>query len=185
MRLLSLLALLLLTASSALAAPGAGKVPYPGGVLSWQVRSGHTVLTVTRPHEPPAKLRLRRDDTVPAGGTPIGMEVIGTMGDSLIIVADQYASKPAGLSRCRAGTERFLRVLVLAGKSGIERFRSKLDSCLDNIELATPGLEWNVDDHSLQVHWLSSPGQAGVAKDSLFRVSPESVTEQPGVPKAP
>ena len=74
------------------------------------------------------------------------------------------------MSYCQAGEERFLRVIEIASKRPTETYRVKLESCRDNIELASPGLKWSPETKSLNIHWLSAPGQIGKSEDRTLTI---------------
>ena len=99
-----------------------------------------------------------RDSTVLADAKPQSIEKVAEVKDIAVVVVDTYPSIPLGLSYCQAGQERFLRVISLREKRPRETSRLKLESCRENIELASPGLEWAPNTSTLTIHWLQGPG---------------------------
>jgi hypothetical protein len=37
-------------------------------------------------------------------------------------------------------------------------YSTKLESCLQNLELSLDGIAWDAPTHRLTIHWLSAPG---------------------------
>ena len=109
------------------------------------------------------------DGTVAAGAAPTDVKVIAELVDTLLIV-DTYNSLPGGMSYCQAGEESFLRVVSTASGVPEETTRVKLNSCRQNIELGSPGLEWQPDSSTLQLRWLSGPGTRGVPAELTLRI---------------
>lgn len=103
------------------------------------------------------KLSLGRDAAVSRTAKNADVAVIGEVPGQLLIVTDAYPSQAKGLSRCQAGEERFLRVIGLAEGSAREVLSAKVASCLDNLELADPGLTWSASTGTLDVKWLAGP----------------------------
>lgn len=77
---------------------------------------------------------------------------------SAIIFTDSYSSQPGGAGLCQAGTESFLRVLSLSQARPTLTYSTKLESCVQNLELSLDGIAWDASTHRLTLHWLSAPG---------------------------
>jgi hypothetical protein len=94
------------------------------------------------------------DGTVAPGSVPTDVKVVGELEGTLLVV-DTYGSIPGGMSYCQAGEESFLRVVSTA--------------CRQNIELGSPGLEWQPSSATLRVQWLSGPGMRGAPAELTLR----------------
>ncbi|CAN5529967.1 hypothetical protein BH10ACI4_BH10ACI4_34220 [soil metagenome] len=94
------------------------------------------------------------------GSAARSVKVIAAMAGAMVVV-DTYPSRAGGMHLCQAGEESFLRVFRTTKYKATETFHEKLESCRDNIELASPGLQWTAETKTLNVEWLSSPGKAG------------------------
>jgi len=136
-----------------------------GGVLQYSVADGRLELTAS----PARKVTLERDDTVAAGAAPDNLRVVGEVRKTAVVLVDTYPSKPGGLSYCQAGEERFLRVISLEGKLR-ETLRIKLASCRQNIELASPGIEWNAETSTLSLHWLLGPSGNEKSETRIYKI---------------
>ena len=137
----------------------AGCAVMPAGVdrglpaLNLDHRAGKAALKIRFPRAKAQILPLDTDAKVdPASGTAT-VELVASAWSNTLLVQDTYASKPGPLSMCQAGQESFLRVIRLAPLKEI--LSVKLASCHDNIELASPGLEWHADTGILKIRWLS------------------------------
>jgi hypothetical protein len=119
---------------------------------------------------------LQRDATIARGSISPKLKLLGELPDVAILLTDTYPSRPAGLSRCQAGEEQFLRVITTSGPRPVETLHLKLASCRDTIELADPGLLWSADTRTLQIHWLTPP--AGQPKDRTLTLT---ATGQPSI----
>jgi hypothetical protein len=137
-----------------------------GGVLRYSAAGGGLELLAA----PSRKLTLERDDTVAAGAAPDNLRVVGEVRKSAVVLVDTYPSKPGGLSYCQAGEERFLRVISLEGKLR-ETLRVKLASCRQNIELASPGIEWNAETSTLSIHWLLGPSGNEKSETRVYKIA--------------
>jgi hypothetical protein len=130
------------------------------------------------------ELTVARDTTVPPGAPPTRIEVVGELPGAAVVVDDTYPSAPLGMSFCQAGEERFLRVVATRDGRATETMRLKLASCRENLELATPGLEWLPDSSAVRVHWLLGPGGAGAPSVRTIRIGPDgrplSAAARPG-----
>ena len=63
-----------------------------------------------------------------------------------------------------------LRVLAMSGKQPKETLRIKLESCRENIELATPGIVWQAPSSTLNLDWLQGPMQKGMPESRVIRI---------------
>jgi hypothetical protein len=109
------------------------------------------------------------DGTVAPGASPTDIKIVAELEGTLLIV-DTYASLPGGMSYCQAGEESFLRVISTVSGVAEETTRVKLSSCRQNIELSSPGLEWQPGSSTLQLRWLSGPGTRGVPAELTLRI---------------
>ena len=139
----SLLLAVLVAACSGMGADDAVAEPRS---LSVRLSSGQEVRIVAE-----------RDSTVLPDAKPKSIEMVAEVKDVAVVIVDTYRSTPLGLSYCQAGEERFLRVISIREKRPREMSRLKLESCRDNIELASPGLEWVPDTSTLTIPWLQGP----------------------------
>jgi hypothetical protein len=132
-----------------------------GATLTYAASGAETVFTIQKPHGRRLRFRVERDATIAPGTAPISVSLVAEIPNSALILTDTYPSIPGGMSYCQAGEERFLRVISLNATQPVETYHVKLESCRDNVELASPGVEWLAGTRSLRIHWLSAPGQAG------------------------
>lgn len=102
-------------------------------------------------------IAVERDDTVAQDTRPRKVKIIGEIPKVAVILIDTYPSIPGGMSYCQAGEERFLRVVSLTKSAPEETFHVKLESCRNNIELASPGIDWLPESSKLVIHWLQGP----------------------------
>jgi len=102
-------------------------------------------------------LTVERDATVAPDAAPLKVTLVADLPARAVIVTDTYSSLAGGLSYCQAGEEQFLRVISTTGEKPVQTFVTKLASCRENLELADPGVEWNAQSSSLQIHWLTGP----------------------------
>jgi hypothetical protein len=114
-----------------------------------------------------------RDTTVSPKTEPTGVEVVGEIKGVAIILVDTYPSIPGGMSYCQAGEERFLRIISISKKPPKETFRVKIESCRDNIELASPGIEWLPESSTLRIHWLLGPATKGMPEVRTIPIEPD------------
>ena len=140
---ISLLLVVFVVGCSGMRADGAAAEPQS---LSVRLSSGQEV-----------RVAVERDGTVLPDAKPKAIERVAEIKDVAVVIVDTYPSIPLGLSYCHAGGERFLRVISLRENPPRETFRLKLESCRDNIELASPGLEWGPDAAKLTIQWLQGP----------------------------
>jgi hypothetical protein len=115
-------------------------------------------------------LRLQRDANVSANASPTALTIIAEIPNSAIVLVDKYRSTPGGLGMCKSGEESFLRIIAINRKPPIESLRVKLESCVDNIELASPGIEWQSTSYTLHIRWLSGPSLAQRPEELLFKM---------------
>lgn len=156
----------LLLGSAALQAAAPGGVPLPsGGSLTCTNVTRSTVCTVKPVSGSPQRFTLQRDTNVRPNPT-VSLKVVGSSANTIVFV-DSYPSKPAGLNRCQAGKESFLRVVSLSGAKPSETFHTKLESCQENVELALDGLHWDAATRTLHIHWLSAPGTGNESEKSV------------------
>jgi len=74
------------------------------------------------------------------------------------------------MSFCQAGEERFLRIILISKKPPVEKRRIKLSSCRDNIEMASPGIEWLPESSILRINWLQGPDTNGVSEERVLQI---------------
>jgi len=113
---------------------------------------------------------VKRDATVSPKAQPTGVNVVGEIKGGAIILVDTYPSIPGGMSYCQAGEEQFLRVISISKKTAKETFCVKITSCRDNIELASPGIEWLPESSTLRIHWLLGPTVKGIPENRSIRI---------------
>jgi hypothetical protein len=164
----SLLALALLCIS------GAGQSTY--AVEAKQSNGAKARLTVRAPDGREWRVRVALDRTVARDSAPKSVKVVGSMTGALAVV-DTYSSKAGGMHLCQAGEESFLRVIRTARSRATETFHEKLESCRDNIELASPGLQWTPKTRTLEVNWLSAPGRAGQPGKQVLEVRKDAAVK--------
>ncbi len=117
------------------------------------------------------RVSVLRDATVAPSAVPSTVAVIGEVKGRALVVVDTYPSVPAGLSRCQAGEEQFVRVIALARKPARQTYRAKTLSCRDNIELASPGLTWEPATSTLRIAWLLGPTRPGSPETHVVRIT--------------
>jgi hypothetical protein len=131
-------------------------------VLNLAHEAGKAALEIRFPSAQAQILPLNTDANVDPKTAGATVELVASVGRQTLLVQDTYASRPGPLSMCQAGQESFLRVIQLAPLKEI--FSLKLASCRDNIELASPGLEWHADTATLKIHWLSDANHTAQEK---------------------
>jgi hypothetical protein len=144
-----------------------------GDALTYSASGTETVFTIQKQHGRKSRLQVERDATVAGGAQPSSVKLIAETPHSLLVLTDTYPSIPGGMDYCQAGKETFLRVISIAGKRPVETYHVKLESCRDNVELGSPGVEWSADSKTLSIHWLSAPGQSGKAETRRLNVGPD------------
>ncbi len=114
---------------------------------------------------------VARDASIPARVGPDNIEFVAEIGKRAIVFIDSYPSNPGGMSYCQAGHERFLRVASITRKLAVETFHVKVESCRDNIELASDGIEWRPQSQTLHIHWLQGPQGSGTPEKRDIHIS--------------
>lgn len=109
---------------------------------------------------PREKLPLSFDASVARPARLLESAVFARVGPELVVAVDAFASKPAGLSRCKAGRERFLRLVKTTPGAVREMAALKIESCLDDLELAPDGLRYDAAQGELALDWSNGPGGA-------------------------
>jgi len=159
-----------LVAAGLLAAAPADQIALPsGGSVSSSTVGSKTRLEIRAKNGSRLALSVERDSMV-ASKAFAKVKVIGEIPDKTLILTDTYPSIPLGMSYCQAGEEQFLRIITLAKGQARETLHLKLASCRENIELADPGLVWNGDSATLQVHWLEGPTNKGKPEDRTIHI---------------
>ena len=141
-----------------------------GGTLSYSASQGKTRLDFRTPDGTRYVLRVKRDATVSPGISPSQLTILGEIKGAAILFIDTYPSIQGGMSYCQAGEERFLRIVSIAQKPAVETYRIKLASCLENIELASPGIDWHPESSKLDIHWLQGPEQNQKPAELTLRI---------------
>jgi hypothetical protein len=161
-------------AESASAKPLTAKLAL-GATLQIGASGNRTRIDITRPGPEGmvATLHtlLERDTTVAESAPPVALRIIGEIPGAAIVLSDTYRSLPGGLSYCQAGKEQFLRVISVAHRRPEETIRLKTSSCRENIELASPGIEWQPETATLTIHWLMGPNRQQEAENRTYRVT--------------
>jgi hypothetical protein len=123
----------------------------PGRSLRCASRSEHCVL------RDKGRLRvvtLARDAAVLPHDTAT-LKLVAALPAAAIVI-DSYSSAPGGAMECQAGTESFLRVLSFARTAPAVTYSVKLESCVQNVELALDGVKWDASTHQLGIQWLAA-----------------------------
>lgn len=136
-------------------------------VLNLAHEVGKAALEIRFPSEKAQILPLKTDANVNPGSGIATVELVASVWSNTLVVQDTYASMPGPLSMCQAGQESFLRVIGLAPLKEILSF--KLASCRDDIELASPGLEWDAHTATLKIRWLSDVNH--IAQEKTLRIA--------------
>ncbi|MEO6973460.1 MAG: hypothetical protein ABI135_08585 [Rhodoferax sp.] len=118
---------------------------------------------------------VARDASIPAGTRPDNIEFVAEIGKRAIVFIDSYPSSPGGMSYCQAGQERFLRVASIVRKLAVETFHVKVESCRNNIELASSGIEWLPESATLRIHWLQGPDGSGTPEVRNIHIGPSAI----------
>lgn len=118
-------------------------------------------------------LFLSRDSTIYPAAQPTTVKVVGEIKGSAIIITDTYPSIPGGMSYCQAGEERFLRVISISKKRVRETLRVKIESCRENLELDSIGIEWSPESSTLRIHWLAGPATRRAPELRTIRIGPQ------------
>ena len=141
-----------------------------GGAMVYSTQAGKTRLELSTASGARHVVSLTRDATVSPNSPLTSLKIVGEMKGPKYILIDTYASIPGGMSYCQAGEERFLRVLAVSGKQLQETLRMKLESCRDNLELGSPGIEWQPGTSTLRIDWLQGPSMKGKAEARTIRI---------------
>lgn len=131
-------------------------------VLHLRHKAGKARLEIRFFHERVRILPLKTDASVNPKNASATVEIVARVSNTTLLIQDTYSSRPGALSMCQAGQETFLRVIALAPLK--EMLSLKLASCRENIELASPGLEWQADSRALKIRWLSGPDHTAQEK---------------------
>ena len=149
-----------------------------GGSLSYAVQDGKTVFSIRSASTKATRVAVQRDASVAANSAPDSVKLIAEMPKSFLVVVDSYPSIPGSMSFCQAGEESFLRVLNVAAKRPAETYRTKVESCRSNVELASPGIQWSKDERTVTIHWLSAPGSLGKPQTLSLKIHGEGKTTE-------
>lgn len=141
-----------------------------GGVITYSASGASTFFLIPMPGGGTSRLRVERDRSVAKDAKPTSVKLVAEISGSALILTDTYASVPGGMSYCQAGEERFLRIIAISGKKPVETYHVKIESCRDNVELASPGIKWSSETKRLDIHWLSAPGEVGKPRDLTLRI---------------
>ena len=144
-------------------------------VASAATENGRTQLTL-QIGSARTTVALDRDATV-AEEAPPRVNVLASVPGRAIVVVDTYPSVAGGMSYCQAGEESFLRVIAISGQTATRRHEIKIASCRDNLELADPGLEWDMRANTVQIHWLMGPAKQEETRKLAIR--PDGSVENP------
>jgi len=153
-------------------------VPLPeGGSISYSSMDGKTWFGIRDRKGRRYVLKVNRDSTVSFKAEPSNLKVVGSNRGSFIIVVDTYPSVRGGMSYCQAGEERFLRVISMSKKSATEAFRIKVESCRENIILASPGIEWFPKISTLRINWFLGPSSSQRPEVQEIKIRPDGKSE--------
>jgi hypothetical protein len=149
----------------------------PESGITYTVSGGQTVLSLPKPQSGRWQVPVERDGTVPQDAEPSSVKVVAEIPGSAILLTDTYSSLPGAMHYCQSGEESFLRVIGIADGRATETYHEKLESCRDNIELASPGLQWAAAARTLDLNWLSTPGHPGMGGHQKLTVGPAGKVE--------
>jgi len=139
-----------------------------GGSIRFFVRNAQTVFEIHLPGAQPERLAVNRDATVADFSPPSSVTIVGERKGVAIVLVDTYPSVPVGMSYCQAGKEKFLRIIAIAQSPPRETVKVKLESCRQNIELASAGLQWLPNPSTIRINWLRGPSQLEEAREILI-----------------
>ena len=89
----------------------------------------------------------------------------------LVVLTDSYGSRPQGLHRCQAGSERYARVIDVPSRR--ERFARLVESCLEDALSGDPAYTVQGDGRSVVFNMLSGPPFTVTLNDNgTFTVKP-------------
>ncbi len=148
-----------------------------GKALTFSTAGARTVFSIPKATGRTGRLYVERDATVAEGANPTSVKLVAEIPGAALILVDTYPSILGAMSYCQAGQEAFLRVVAISSKRPVETYHIKLESCRDNIELASPGLNWTPETKTLDIHWLSAPGGAGKPENRTLKIRPDGKTE--------
>jgi len=140
-----------------------------GRTLTFRTVSGATQIDI-QVKGAGQSIRVARDGRVAPAANPTRVKLVAEIESSAAIVVDTYPSVAAGMARCQAGEESFLRVISFARAPALDTLRLKLESCRDDIELASPGFAWDPATSTLKVRWLSGPTSLGKEEELTLRI---------------
>jgi hypothetical protein len=123
------------------------------------------------------RVRVSRDGTVSRSAKPTKIEAIGEIAGVAVIFVDTYPSIPGGMSYCQAGEERFLHIVSIKKMPPIETFHEKIESCRDNFELASPGVEWLPESSTIRINKFPSPGATAASDSQTIRIGSDGKPE--------
>jgi hypothetical protein len=148
-----------------------------GTLLTSSAARDRTVLTVQKQGGGKTRLSVERDGNIANNIEPSSLKIVAEIPNSALILVDAYPSIPGGMSYCQAGQETFLRVISISGKRPVETYRTKLESCRDDVELGSPGLRWSPDTRTLHIHWLTAPDKVGQPESRTLKISADGKPE--------
>lgn len=144
----------------------------PNAKLVFQTQNG------TRYH-----LHVELDAFIAAKTKPSEIRLIGELPGLAVIISDTYPSLVGGMSFCHAGEERFLRIISIAKRTANETFRIKLESCRENIELASQGIEWNPESATLHLKWLQGQNTKGASEERILHIDDQGRIQNSLIPR--
>ena len=147
-----------------------------GKAFTFSAAGARTVFSIPKATGGTGRLYVERDATVAEGANPSSVKLVAEIPGAALLLVDTYPSIPGAMSYCQAGQEAFLRVVAIS-KRPVETYHIKLESCRDNIELASPGLNWTPETRTLDIHWLSAPGSAGQPGNRRLKIRPDGKME--------
>lgn len=169
---------LLITLAAAIAAQADDSVGAVAGTsVTYTTEKSKTRIEITSESGRRYVIRAKRDATV-SPGAKAEVRVIGAVKGSAIVLIDSYPSLPGGMSYCQAGQERFLRVISMAKKQAEETLRIKVESCRENLELASPGIEWRPESSTLRINWLLGPSSRGSPEERTIRLRADGTPDE-------
>ncbi len=84
-------------------------------------------------------------------------QVLQVFGNGGVVFLDSYASRHAGLNRCQAGRESWVR--VFATRSGRQTFARHVESCHRNLDLAEQLFAWRADGTGFTLNAANASGE--------------------------
>ncbi len=111
--------------------------------------------------------------TVDAGDIdPTGDHIVTVLArhGRITAVTDRYASRPQGMSRCQAGSERYLRLIDIVAR--VQRYAMRIESCTANIGAADEPITWSADGKTMTVNLVTAPPiTLAIAANGMVRAS--------------